>query len=72
MMIYATLIAGTCLGFLVACILRSGSIADELALIDEIDRLKMELVWHTHAQQQRQGSIVSHAARIASVARGDA
>ena len=72
MMIFAALFAGTCLGYLVACILYSGSIADELALIDEIDRLKMELAWHTHAQQQRQGSMVPHAARVASVARGDA
>ena len=58
MMIYAALIAGTCLGFLVACILRSGSIADELALIDEIDRLKMELAWHNRVHQQRRGSVV--------------
>ena len=46
--------------------------SDEQALIDEIDRLKMELAWHTHTQQQRQGSMVAHAARIAAVARGDA
>jgi len=54
MMIYAAFVAGTCLGFLVACILRSGSIADEMARIDEIDRLKRELAYRTDAQRPTQ------------------